>query len=236
MEVMKLYYYAILFFSFISATMLAQDETPAPFINESKSFKKQYYVFSPRVSITVPHPIANRSFKKSFVGIYEISGGFNIMLYKGLFAGITYKNGLFKVMENKIPDYNAKMYINNGAIKVGSDFYVGDKNRIILSTALSAGKNQTHFASLICKDPANHPVMITAYETTFIEPEINLFFLIEPNFGIGATLSYTTFNRLFDPYELCLDDWAQFDRNSKGATQHFSFGFGFYYSFLKKKP
>jgi len=228
-------YFSILLFSLISTMLVGQDDDAIAFGEGSKPLKKQYYVFSPRVSITVPHPTSNRPFKKSFVGIYEVSGGLNFMLYKGLFAGVTYKTGLLKVMENKIPDNNTKMSINNVSVKVGGDRYVGDKNRMIFSAAVSAGKNWTDFSSLVCKDPANHPVMISSYETTFIEPEINLFFLVETNFGIGVTLSYTTFNRIFDPYEICLDDWAQFDKNSTGSTQYFSFGFGFYYSFLKKK-
>ncbi|MGQ0829548.1 MAG: hypothetical protein ACT4ON_14255 [Bacteroidota bacterium] len=228
-------FFSILFFILLSTMLLAQDEDAAPFGAESKPFKKQYYVFSPRVSITVPHPTSNRSFKNSFVGIYELSGGLNIMLYKGLFAGVTYKTGLLKVMENKIADNNTRMYINNVSVKVGGDRYAGDKNRMIFSAAVSAGKNWTNFSSLICKDPGNHDVIIDSYETTFIEPEINLFFLVEPNFGIGATISYTSFNRIFDPFEICLDDFAQFDKNSPGSTQYFSFGFGFYYSFLKKK-
>ncbi|MBA3705425.1 MAG: hypothetical protein H0W84_05860, partial [Bacteroidetes bacterium] len=170
-----------------------------------KPLYKQYYVFSPRVSITVPHPLANSAFKKSFVGVYEVSGGLNIMLYKGLFLGCTYKNTLFKIMENKIPDYNASMSINSVAGKIGGDWYIGDNNRIVYSMALSGGRNWTYFSSLICKTPGH--IMNMHYSTTYVEPEVNLFFLVETNFGIGVTVAYAIFNRNFDPYEICLDDW-----------------------------
>lgn len=227
------FFYFFIFIILVPSGMMAQE--PAAFPEDSKPRNKEYYFLCPRASVTVPHPIANRAFKKSFTGVYEFSGGLNFMLYKGLFAGFTYKTGFLKVMENKIPDYNAGMSINNVGVKVGGDRYVGEKNRMIFSAAVSAGKNWTHFSSLICKDPVNHPLMITGYTTTFVEPEINLFFLVEPNFGIGATVSYTIFNRNFDPFELCFDDWAQFDQNTAGATQYLSFGFGFYYSLFKKK-
>ena len=189
---------------------------------------------SPRVSITVPHPMANKSFKKSFVGIYEISGGLNLMIKKGFFVGATYKNGLLKITENKIADYNASMYINNAGAKIGGDVYVGDKNRMILSTSVTVGQNWTKYSGLVCTVPNEHP-MITSYTDTYVEPEVNFFFLIESNFGIGATVSYTFFNKKFDPYELCLNEWTQYPKINTGVTQYLSFGFGFYYSLLSKK-
>lgn len=207
------------------AVQASADEPPA--------VPKSYYVFSPRVSVTVPHPMANASFKKSFVGIYEISGGLNAYLVKGLFFGVTYKNALLKITENKIADYNASMYINNAAGKLGADVYVGDKNRVIYSASIAVGQNWTRYSGLVAKDP--NRVIPNTYTCTYYEPEMNLFFLIESNFGIGATVSYSIFNKNFDPYELALNDWTQFSRNTSGNTQYLSFGFGFYYSLWRKK-
>jgi hypothetical protein len=215
--------------------MSQEEETPAqqPVNDEDDpSPPKQYYLFSPRISVTVPHPMANSSFKKSFVGIYEISGGLNIYPYKGLFIGVTYKNGLLKITENKIADYNASMYINNAAVKAGGDFYIGDRNRVIYSIAVSAGRNQTKYSGLVAKD--KNKVIPDTYSCTYMEPEMNLFFLIESNFGIGVTLSYSIYNKTFDPYELSLNDWTQFSKNNTGTTQYLSFGFGFYYSMFRK--
>ena len=65
--------------------------------------------------------MGNKSFKKSFVGIYEVSGGLNIMVHKGLFVGVTAKNGLLKITENKITDYNASMKINTTPARHGRD-------------------------------------------------------------------------------------------------------------------
>jgi len=225
-----------LLFLFISFSVNAQEDTIASDKSDDvfPSQKKQYFVFSPRVSITVPHPIANKAFRKSFVGVYEVSAGLNMMIFKGAFVGVTYKNGLFKITENKIPDLEANMAFNNAGIKIGTDFFVGDKNRIIGSAALTVGNNWTTFPSFRCKIDGGEP-SIKGFSTTYIEPEVNLFFLIEQNFGIGATLSYSFFNRNFDPYELCLNEWSQFDKENAGNIQYLSFGFGFYYSFLKKK-
>src|SRR5689334_1280548 len=100
----RYYNYILILFILSSVKMMSQDMA---FAEDSKPRNKEYYILSPRVSITVPHPVANRSFKKSFVGVYEFSGGLNVYIHKGLFAGAYYKRGFLKVMENKIPDYNA---------------------------------------------------------------------------------------------------------------------------------
>lgn len=217
-------------------TRAQDDETPeAPVVvdEDAPPPPKLYYLFSPRVSVTVPHPMSNRSFKKSFVGIYEVSAGLNTYLYKGVFLGVTYKNGLLKITENKIPDYNASLFINNAGLKLGADKYVGDKNRIIFSGSVSVGKNWSKYQGLVSKDSSK--VSPDSYSCIYVEPELNLFFLIESNFGIGATLSYSIFNTQFNPYELKLNDWTQFGTDNRGSTQYLSFGFGFYYSFLRKQ-
>jgi hypothetical protein len=215
----------------------SQEESPQvqdEVTEDHKSYKKEYYFLSPRVSVTVPHPMKNKAFRKSFVGIYEVSGGLNLMLYKGLFIGATYKNGLLKITENKIADYNASMSINNIGLKVGGDFFIGDQNKIIFSGAITGGQSYARYSGLVCRNPLETPKTNT-YTTTYLEPELNLFFLVEQNFGIGLTISYSIFNTTFNPYDLCLNDWASFDKENPGRTQYFSFGFGFYCSLIKKR-
>ena len=221
----------------LSLNAISQDDplpVPPPAAVDPTPAKKQYYLLSPRISVTVPHPMGNKSFKQSFVGIYEFSGGLNIMVYKGLFVGASAKNGLLKITENKIVDYNANMRINNVAGKVGFDTYVGEKNRTIFSMSLAYGQNWTEYSGIKYKNENNKP-KLNGFTTPYFEPEMNLFFLIEANFGIGATLSYTVFDANFDPYDLVLNEYAKFDTENAVSTQFLSFGFGFYYSFVKKK-
>ena len=229
-------YILFLLFFLVSFTSLAQDE-PDPseirLADESAPRQKQYYLFSPRLSVVVPHPLGNQAFKKSFVGIYEVHAGLNVMIYKGLYAGITFKNGLLKITENKIPDLNADMSINNAGFKVGNDFYVGSKNNMVLSAAVTMGQNNTKYAAFKSKT-LNETPLISGFKSSYIEPEVNLFFLTEANFGIGATLTYSVIKRNFDPYELCLDEWAQFGSDNMSPIRYISFGFGFYYGFSKK--
>lgn len=229
-------FFLLLLFLFSASFAFSQDEQlpVAPPAGDPAPAKKQYYLFSPRISVTVPHPMGNKSFKKSFVGIYEVTGGINIMVHKGLFIGASAKNGLLKITENKITDYNASMKINGAAAKFGFDTYIGEKNRTIFSMALSYGQNWTVYEGIKYKDENNKP-KLNSFTTSYWEPEMNIFFLIEANFGIGATLTYSVFDAHFDPYDLVLNEYAKFDTENAVSTQYLSFGFGFYYSFVKKK-
>ncbi len=193
---------------------------------------KKYYLFSPRLSITVPHPINNGAFKRTFVGLYELNAGMNVLLYKGIFAGAVFKNSELQITPNKIPGYDASMNFYSFAFKAGSDFYANDKNSIIISASIAAGQNNTKFTSLKTKLASEHPV--TAFKSTYIEPELDMFFMIEPDFGIGATITYSSIKRNFDPYELYLNEWAPYERSNPGSTQYLTFGFGFYYGFGKR--
>ncbi len=199
---------------------------------------KEFYWFSPRVSITVPNPTGNSAFKKNFSGAYEVNAGFNVMVFRGFFVGLDYKyatlkiKGLIGVANFK---YNPLMHINNAGLRVGGQKYLGDRNRMIFSASIASGLNWTNYAKLKCKDSTMAPPL-SKYATTYIEPQINIYFLVESNFAIGATLSYSIYKKNFDPHEICLDDWkSSVGTVSNSPTQYISFGFGFYYSFLKKK-
>ncbi len=230
--------YLLLFLLLITGMAFSQEGTltqpPSTAPGDPAPAKKQYYLLSPRVSVTVPHPMGNKSFKKSFVGIYEVTGGLNVNIFNGFFLGVSGKNGLLKITENKITDYNASMRFNAVAGKFGFDTYVGEKNNAIFSMALSYGQNWTEYSGIMSKDPKNPP-KINSFTTSFWEPEMNLFFLIESNFAIGATISYTVYDAHFDPYDLALNEYAKFDTENAVSTQYFSFGFGFYYSLIRKK-
>jgi hypothetical protein len=199
---------------------------------------KEYYWFTPRVSVTVPHPTANGAFKKNFVGVYEVSASFDVMVFKGVFVGAEYAYGTLKV--NGLIGvanfhYNPLMHVSNTGFRAGAQKYLGDRNRVIYTAAISAGMNWTNFANLKCKDSTMVPPL-TKYSIPYLKPEMNIYFLVESNFAIGATLSYSLYQRKFDPADICLNDWkASVGTVNNKATQYLSFGFGFYYSFYKKK-
>ena len=196
--------------------------------------QRKYYLFSPRLSFTVPHPMGNAAFKKTFVGIYELNAGLNLTFFRGFFASATFKNSLLRITEKKIPKYNAGMTMNAAAVKVGGDFYLNDKNTVLFTAAVGAGQNSTKYTNLLCKDPVNRPA-ITSFRSIYYEPEASFFLFIEENFAIGLTTTYTVIKRTFDPYELCLNEWSAYGKENSGPISYISFGFGFYYGFSTRK-
>ncbi len=213
-----------------------ENNTPAKTSNY-ESLQKQYYWFSPHVSAGVPNPMNNTAFKANFAGVYFANAGMDINIYKGLFVGVGYTNATLKItglLGTQNFHYSPLMKMNNAGIRVGGKTFIGAKNRIVYSASVMLGQTWTHYTDLRCKDSTMAPPL-TKYTTSFIQPEMELFFLIESNFAIGLTVSYSIYRKDFNPYEICLNEIKPVGPIGSGSTQVLNFGFCAYYNFLKKK-
>lgn len=211
------------FIFFLSAVYLyAQDE--------SQKFYGKFKT-SIRGSATIPHPISNRAFRKSFVGVYGFSLSPSIDLRKGITFGAIYENGLFSVPANKISGLTTTVQYNNAGLRLGYDHYYS--NKMLLSISLDAGQTWVNAKSL------NYTVTDTAahsFISEYIKPELNLFFFIEDNFSIGINLSYHIINKSFDPAMPGLTSYRTFDSSDLGgAMGYLNWGFGFYVGLWKRK-
>jgi len=202
-----------------------------PFSLSAQEQPNAKYKFNARATCSVPSPVVNRAFKKTFTGIFDIntSGCYNY--YKGLFVGVLGKASLLKVPPNKIPNLNTTMELYSAGGKVGFDYYI--TNSAFLTMAINGGINRTKYSSVECYTPVDYEFK---YKTKFIEPEMIINFFIEGNFAIGINVSYMMMDKAFDPYFLCLDDHAAYrDFELGGPTTFLDFGFGFYYGFSGRK-
>lgn len=220
---------------------VAQEPSPESTASSDKSsyepLKKEQYWFSPHASVTVPNPMNNTAFKKNFAGVFQVNAGLDINIFKGVFVGAEYANATLKItglIGTQNFHYSPLMKINNAGIRVGGKTFIGAKNRIIYSASVLVGQNWTHYTDLRCKDSTVAPPL-TKYTTSFIQPEMSLYFLVESNFAIGATISYSIYRKHFDPYEICLNEIKPVGKVGAGTTQTLNFGFTVCYSFLKKK-
>lgn len=204
---------------------------------ESLIIPKANNLFSARLSFSVPNPTGNKAFTKSFIGIYQMNGSMNMALYKGVFIGVAFSNTLLQISKNVIPNktYAKQPFMNvyNAAVQIGSDWYIGENNRILFSADISVGQSFVKYSAFVCKDPTKN-IAVTDFKSPFVASDLSYIFLVEPNWGIGPTVSYTLIKQSFDPYELCLDDWSSYSKSNAGATQYLSFGFVCYYNFFKK--
>jgi hypothetical protein len=194
-------------------------------------------LFTARLSITVPNPINNSAFRKSFIGIYQANFSMNMALYKSLYVGVAFSDALLQVDKNIVLNttYAKQPHVNfyNSAVKLGGDFYVGDKNRWILSADVAIGLSTIKFTDFANKDHTK-TIAVTNFKSPYTEIGLGMVFLVESRWGFGPTVSYTFIQRTFNPYELYLNDWSGYNDNNSGATQYFSFGFVCHYSFLAK--
>lgn len=187
--------------------------------------------FNARATCSVPSPIVNRAFKKTFIGVFDVTTTAAYNYYKGLFVGGVGKATLLKIPPNKIPNLTTTMEMYAAGGKLGYDLYVG--NNAFLTMGVNAGMNWTKYSSVSCYDPVDYPFK---YETYFIEPELIMSFFIENKFAVGINVSYNMMQKSFDPYFLCLDDHAAYrDYELGGPTTYLDVGFGFYYGFSKRK-
>ncbi len=226
--------FIIFVFSNTSKAQITSDSTENNESEELPILPKSYYLLSPRIAVSVPLPMANRSFKKVFVGVYELNTSFNIYVKQGAFIGIAYDYGMFRIPDNRIPAYNATMEIQNAGVRLGGDFFVGDRNIIQVSPAITIGNNWTTFGNLKIKNPTEPPIN-TSYTTSYLKPEVNFFYLVERDLAVGLNLAYCIFNHNFDPYELKLNEWASFSSGNKTRTQYLNIGFSVYYNFIPRK-
>lgn len=232
-------YLFLLIFTLVTFVSKAQDSIPSAdsVVIESQILPKANNLFSSRLSFTVPNPTGNKAFNKSFVGIYQLNGSMNMSLYKGIFVGVTFSNALLQIDKNVIPNktYAKQPFMNTytAAVKLGSDWYVGENNRMIFSADVSVGQSFVKYSAFVCKDPAKN-IKLTDFKSLYGATEISMIFLVEPNWGIGPIISYSLIKRSFDPYELCLEEWKSYGTSNSGATQYLSFGFVAYFNFFKK--
>lgn len=181
-----------------------------------------------RGGCTVPHPLSNGAFKKSLTGIYYANFSAGFRPFSHFYIGGVYHNGLFKTAANKIAEVNTALQVNSIGARVGYDHFISDV--IFFSPALNVGRTYGRYTGVICKPPQE--VGVIAYNANYIEPELNLYFIVDPNFAIGINLSNTLINHTFDPYAVCFNQYESYsDTELRGNSVSINFGFGFYYGF-----
>ena len=235
----------LVLFSFAALPSLAQDSlsvTDTAEVVEDLVLPRGSYLYSSTMSFTVPNPIGSTIFKNNFLGIYQITGALKLSLFKGFRIGVDFSNAQFKIDKNIIRDYNinvSKSYnpriiMFTAAVSLGNQIYLGENNRLILAADVSVGQTYAKFSSFSCKDSLS-AITLTDFKSWYGKTSLSLYFLMEKNWGLGPTISYTIINRSLMADEICLDDWTKTDPSAnQNNLQHINFGFVVYYSFSQK--
>lgn len=193
----------------------------------------------PRISIRsdmgIPKVIGSQAFRTSFLGIYEFNFSTNIRIAKNYFVGIGYKDALLRTQDYfKKLNVNTKMQSHNGYIRIGFDRFYAENSFATFS--INSGYNFSKYTGTVLKNDTlahSYPAQFTG---AFIEPEIGMYILLDPNFAIGAHISYYYNTTKYDPTLPYLTHWRDFDKLKNNAGMNWlTFGFGFYYGFVRKK-
>lgn len=181
-----------------------------------------------RASCTVPHPVANGAFKKSLTGIYDASFSASVRPFSTMHAGLVFKNGLMKTAANKIAEVNTALQLNSFGGRIGYDHYLSET--VFFAPAINAGRTYGKFTGVVCLQPQD---INKRFSATYIEPELNMYFIVDPNFAIGVNLSAVYIDHTFDPYAVCFNQYKGYSPSElRGPSMLINLGFGFYYGIL----
>lgn len=180
----------------------------------------------------VPHPVSNKAFRRSFIGVYDLALTYRVGLFSDFSAGIQAKHSLWRIPDNKIPGLHTVGQFNGGGISLGYDHVMSDV--AVIYAEVNAGMMQVYYYGVSYDSmPANFQ---TKYNINYGEVELGAYFYTEGNFAIGMQTSFMFTNYRFDPYKLALDNHkAYFPGDLDGRVVAFKLGFSVVYSFLGKK-
>lgn len=180
----------------------------------------------------VPHPVSNKAFRRTFIGIYDMSLSFRLKLFSGFSAGIEGMHSKWKIPDNKIPGLHTVSQFNGGGLSLCYDYPTGEVG--VLYATINAGVAQNRYYGLSYDSvPDNFQ---TEYFINYGEVEVGAYFYTEGSFAIGMQTSMMFTNFAFDPYKLSLNEHKTYiESDLEGKVTTFNLGFSVVYSFVEKK-
>lgn len=199
--------------------------------SEDKPIKFVHSKFFIRGNAHLPHPVSNAVFRSKFIGLFATDLSFNFAPSKKTYIALGYKEGLISISNKEARDLHVKMQLHQPFI--GFDYSYLMHQVVLFNGGIRGGYAANKFIDVVCK--TDMPGSKYFY-TPYIEPEFGFNFLVEDNFGICISFSYTYYFKQFNPEQICLQEWTSLSgKRTDSNTQVLNLGFGFYYGFLKKK-
>lgn len=180
----------------------------------------------------VPHPVSNKAFRRSFIGVYDMALTYRLRLFSGFAAGIQGKHSLWKIPDNKIPGLHTVGQFNGGGLSLAYDHIVTEV--AVVYAEVNAGIMKLHYYGVSYDSlPEDYQ---TQYMVKYGEVEFGGYFYTEGSFAIGMQTSFMFTNYQFDPYKLALDNHkAYLPEDLNGNVVTFKLGFSVIYSFNERK-
>lgn len=207
----------------ISITIFSQEKTDVKFSR-----------FAIRANAGIPKIISSEAFHNSFSGVVTADVNVTYKVFSNVFVGAGYAYTYFKSQKHFTDQrINTNMQAHNGYLKVGMDKKAGDKSFVTLS--VNAGYNFNQYQSVVYKHDSLKGKYPTQFSSSFIEPIIGFYLITDPNFAIGAHISYNYNFSQFNPKYAGFDKWLSYDKLSANWNiSMITLGFGFYFGLEKK--
>ncbi len=180
----------------------------------------------------VPHPVANKAFRRSFIGVFDLALTYRITLFDKFSAGIQAKHSLWRIPDNKIPGLHTVGQMSGGGVSIGYDYPLTEVT--VLYAELNVGQMKTYYYGVSYDSlPENFQ---TEYMIKYGQAEFGAYFYTEGSFAIGIQSSVMFTDYEFDPYKLALDNHKAYTASDlNGSVATFNLGFSVIYSFLERK-
>jgi hypothetical protein len=196
--------------------------------------------FSIRMNAGIPKITSSTQYKNSFTGVITADGSVNYKLFSNFNVGLGYNYTYFKCLDyfrDPLRDnINTILQIQNGYLKLGYDHFFSDNGFATFGVNMGAGQGK--YSSVRYKHDSLKGKTPTQFSNAFIEPLMGLYFVVDPNFAIGAHISYSYSFTKFDPLYPQFHQWGPegyTKLSNKWNMSMLTLGFGFYYGIARSK-
>jgi hypothetical protein len=200
----------------------------------SQESKPQLPKLSIRGNAGIPKVTSSQAFRNSFSGVFVGDLNIDYKIFSNFFAGIGYSYTYYtpqKVFRDQA--INTNLQSHNGYLKLGVDHFFSNNGFATIS--LNTGYNYNQYTSIVYKNDTLKGKFPTQFNSSFIEPMLGLYFIVDPNFAIGGHLSYNYNFSQFNPNYPSFNKWFDYGKvKNNWNMSSITFGFGFYYGLSKK--
>lgn len=191
--------------------------------------------FSVRGNIGIPKVTSSEAFRNSFSGVITTDGNIDCRVFGNMFVGVGYEYTYYKTQKYFRDKFiNTNLQSQYGYIKFGYDHFF--RNDAFVTFSLNGGYNFNRYHSIPYKNDSLRGKYPTSFSSSFVEPMIGVYFIVDPNFAIGGHLSYNYNFSMFDPKYPNYDKWFNYGNvTNKWNMSMITLGFGFYYGLERKK-
>ena len=180
------------------------------------------------MNFKLPKTILNYSFKNMIFGVANIDAQLQYKFFEKLELGFGYKYGYYDVnslaFQAKI---DGQLENHNPFFKISINNRINDN--VFMSLALKSGYNFSFTKINTCSE--NY-----MQNSIRLEPEFSIWMYSNENIAFGFLLSYNFWFSEFTPKNFCMTTFPGMNAsNSKGISQVFCAGFGFYTHFPQKQ-